>query len=204
MIEKAHLDDERTILFYQALLEKHGDSFRALNWGSAESQRKRFQVLSDIGIKSGDKILDVGCGLADFNAWLVERVPGVNYSGIDITPSMVQAAQKRFPDEVITNNTIFDTEIGIDVFDYLVASGIFFLRKEEPLKHMESVVSAMFQKSVKGIAFNSLSAWASAKTEQEFYADPHEVIEFCKKLSPHIVLRHDYHPADFTVYVFKR
>ena len=46
MIEEPHLDDERTVLFYEALLEKHGNSFRALNWGSAKSQRKRFEVLS--------------------------------------------------------------------------------------------------------------------------------------------------------------
>ena len=95
-------------------------------------------------------------------------------------------------------------ELSVDFFDYVIASGIFFLRKEDPMGHMEKVVSAMFQKSIKGIAFNSLSAWALEKTEREFYAEPQKVLEFCKKLSPHIILRHDYHPADFTVYVFKR
>ncbi len=204
MIEKSESDDKRTVLFYQALIEKHGNSFRALNWGSAESQRKRFEVLSEAGIKSGDSILDVGCGLADLYAWMLEQNLVVNYTGIDITPSMTQAAQNRFPNTVITNSTIFDTELSIDIFDYVVASGIFFLRKEDPMGHMEKVVSAMFKKSVKGIAFNSLSAWASVKTEGEFYADPQKVVEFCKKLSPHIALRHDYHPSDFTVYVFKR
>lgn len=204
MREKRHLDDERTVLFYQALLEKHGHSFRALNWGSAESQRKRFEVLSDVGMKSGDRILDVGCGLADFYAWILEQNPGVNYTGIDITPSMTQAALNRFPDVEITNKTIFDLEVSVDVFDYVVASGIFFLRREDPMLHMEKVISAMFQKSAKGIAFNSLSTWALEKTDREFYADPQKVLEFCRKLSPNIILRHDYHPADFTVYVFKR
>ena len=204
MIDKAHLDDERTVLFYQALLEKHGNSFRALNWGSVESQIKRFEVLAEVGLKPGDSILDVGCGLADLHAWILEQNLRVNYTGIDITPCMTREAQNRFPDVVITNNTIFDNDLSDDVFDYVVASGIFFLRKEDPMGHMEKVVSAMFQKSVKGIAFNSLSAWAAEKTEREFYADPEKVLEFCKKLSPYIILRHDYHPADFTVYVFKR
>ena len=161
-------------------------------------------MLSDVGMKSGDRILDVGCGLADLYAWILEQNLRVNYTGIDITPSMTQAAQNRFPDAIITNKTIFDTELSVDVFDYVVASGIFFLRKEDPMGHMEKVVSAMFQKCVKGIAFNSLSAWALEKKEREFYADPLKVIEFCKKLSSNIILRHDYHPADFTVYVFKR
>ena len=178
--------------------------FRALNWGSVKSQRKRFEVLSEVGIRSGDTILDVGCGLADLYAWILEQNLRVKYTGIDITPSMTQAAKNRFPDAVITNNTIFDTELSVDFFDYVIASGIFFLRKEDPMGHMEKVVSAMFQKSIKGIAFNSLSAWALEKTEREFYAEPQKVLEFVKKLSPHIILRHDYHPADFTVYVFKR
>ena len=204
MIEKAHSDDVNTILRYSTLLKKYGDCFRALNWGTAESQRARFEVLFDIGIQSGDRILDVGCGLADFYAWLLERLPSVNYEGIDITPNMVQAAKKRFPDIIISNKNIFDPDLKANSFDYLIASGIFFLRKEVPMKYMESIVSEMFDKSIKGIAFNSLSAWASEKTQGEFYADPYEVVEFCKKLSPNIVLRHEYHPADFTVYVYKR
>ena len=204
MIEKANSDDEKTILRYSTLLKKYGDCFRALNWGSAESQRTRFEVLFDIGIQSGDKILDVGCGLADFYAWLLKRVPSVNYEGIDITPNMVQAAKNRFPNTVISNKNISDPDLRANSFDYIIASGIFFLRKEAPMEHMEFVVSKMFDKSIKGIAFNSLSAWASKKTRGEFYADPCEVLEFCRKLSPNVVLRHEYHPADFTIYVYKR
>ena len=137
MIDKAHLDDERTVLFYQALLEKHGNSFRALNWGSVESQIKRFEVLAEVGLKSGDSILDVGCGLADLHAWILEQNLRVNYTGIDITPSMTREAQNRFPDVVITNNTIFDNDLSDDVFDYVVARESSFFERRPNGAHGE-------------------------------------------------------------------
>ena len=39
MTDKRHPDDERTIGLYQTLLAEHGDSYRALDWGSRESQQ---------------------------------------------------------------------------------------------------------------------------------------------------------------------
>ena len=53
------------------------------------------------------------------------------------------------------------------------------------------------------VAFNSLSSWANDKEKGEFYADPLEVLKFCKTLSPWVVLRHDYHSRDFTIFIYK-
>ena len=203
MTKREHPDDERTICLYESLLKEHGETYRALDWGSRKSQQKRFQILADIGISAGDHILDVGCGLADFNAWLLDHRPGVKYSGIDITPGMVSTARARFTNANILNGTIFDQDLLHDSFDYLVASGIFFLRKDNPKKYMESTIFQMYQFSRKGIAFNSLSAWMQERKDDEFYAVPAEIMEFCKSLSPFVVLRHDYHPGDFTVYVYR-
>ena len=41
---------------------------------------------------SGDKILDLGCGPAD----VLNYLPAVNYTGLDINPEYVHSAQKRF------------------------------------------------------------------------------------------------------------
>jgi SAM-dependent methyltransferase len=203
MIKTMHPDDEKAIALYHSLLEEHGETHRALDWGSRESQQKRFEVLAGIGLTAGDRVLDVGCGLADLNAWLIEHRPGVEYSGIDLTPGMVTKAQARFPNAKILNKTIFDQDLPIGPFDYLFASGIFFLRKENPAEYMESTIVQMFNSATRGIAFNSLSGWAKDRVDGEFHAEPSHVITFCKKLSPYVVLRHDYHPADFTVYVYR-
>jgi SAM-dependent methyltransferase len=196
-------DDLKTICHYQSLLHKHGESYRSLDWGSRESQIKRFEILAGIGVGPGDRVLDVGCGFADFNTWLIEHRPGVEYSGVDLTPGMVEKAQARFPNATILNKTIFDLDLAIASFDYLVASGIFYLRNENPMQYMESTIAQMFNFANKGIAFNSLSAWSKDKIDGEFFAEPADVMIFCKKLSHYVVLRHDYHPSDFTVYVYR-
>ena len=196
-------DDNRNISLYRSLLSEHGDSFLSLDWGSKESQIKRFEILADIGINDGDSLLDVGCGLADFNEWLKKFRPGVNYSGIDITPEMIIRARTRFPDDDFINASIFDVELPEKKYDFVVASGIFFFRKEKPLEYMLQVINNMFRLCKKGIAFNSLSVWAKNKTDGEFYADPFEVIDYCRTLSPFIDLRHDYHLGDFSVYIYR-
>jgi len=203
MSKKIHPDDKRTIRLYQTLLEEHGETYRALDWGSRESQQKRFEVLAGIGVTKGDRILDVGCGLADLNAWLIENRSGVEYAGIDLTRGMVERAQARFPNAKIMNKTIFDEDLPMGPFDYLYASGIFVFRKDNPESYLFSTVQKMFELCKKGVAFNSLSSWATEPTSGEFYADPLKVIEFCKSLTSRVVFRHDYHPSDFTVYLYK-
>lgn len=195
-------DDLRNIKLYQSLLAEHGNSFRSLDWGSRESQMRRFEILADIGISAGDSVLDVGCGLADLYEWLQKNKPGVNYSGIDITPEMVMRAKARFPDVDFSNATIFDLKNSKNAYDYVVASGIFFFRKESPMDYMVRVINSMFRISRKGIAFNSLSAWSKDRTDGEFLADPCEVINYCRSLSPFVRLRHDYHAADFSVFLY--
>lgn len=198
-----NLDDKQNINVYETLLAEHGETYRALNWGSCESQQKRFEVLANIGITAGDHVLDVGCGLADLNAWLIKHRPGVEYSGIDLTPGMVERAQARFPNVKILNKTIFDEELPIGPFDYVLASGIFVFRQESPEDYLFSTIKMMYGLCIKGVSFNSLSFWASKKSPGEFYADPVKVINFCKTVSQKIVLRHDYHPADFSIYMYK-
>jgi len=197
------IDDRRNIHLYQSLLTKHGDSYKALDWGSRESQIRRFEVLTDIGMIAGDHILDVGCGLADLNAWLIENKPGIKYSGIDLTPNMTKKAKARFPDTSIENKTVFDLDTTIEIYDYVVASGIFVFRKDGPERYLCSTVQKMFEICKKGVAFNSLSSWAKMKSSNEYYADPLRVIEFSKNLTSTFVLRHDYHVGDFTVFLYK-
>jgi SAM-dependent methyltransferase len=40
----------------------------------------------------GEKVLDIGCGPAD----ILNYLPNVNYTGVDISPDYIEAAKKRF------------------------------------------------------------------------------------------------------------
>lgn len=57
----------------------------------AESSRKTY-LAEYVKPVPGDKILDIGCGPAD----VLNYLPEVNYTGLDISPEYIRAAQKRF------------------------------------------------------------------------------------------------------------
>jgi hypothetical protein len=68
---------------------------------------------------------------------------------------------------------------------------------------MQKIVAEMYRHSRKGVVFNSLSSWASIHEKGEYYANPLEVVERCRKLSPWLTFRHDYLPHDFTIFISK-
>lgn len=203
-VDRMNSDDRRNIDFYNSKLLEYGENFKALDWGSKTSQISRFKVLTEIGMVSGDSILDVGCGLADFYEWMKVSKFNFKYTGIDITPEMAKKAQARFPNISIINTTIFDNFNSNRCFDYVMASGIFVFREKNPEQYLFSTIKKMFSLCDKGIAFNSLSSWSKDQAIDEYYADPTRTISFCRELTPSVVLRHDYHPGDFTIYMYKR
>lgn len=200
--DKWRKDDERNINYYTNLITKYGIDVRALDWGSCESQQLRFTILSQIGNLNGRILLDIGCGLGDFYGWLKKSGIIMEYTGIDITPKMIEIARQRFPEarfDIV--NLLEKNEIGS--FDFVFASGIFAHRQTDSLLVFKTMITKMFAICRKGVAFNSLSNWADNKEGNEFHADPLETIAFCHTLTPWVVFRHDYHPRDFTIYMYK-
>jgi len=195
-------DDARNARLFSGLLAAHGETARALDWGSAESQRLRFEVLAGIAPLAGRRILDVGCGLGDLLAWLRERKIDVDYAGIDVTPSLVAAARRRFPGERFECRSAVSGRL--PRADFVLASGIFAHRRAAPASFLKETVRALFAACREGVAFNSLSAWSPQRERGEFHADPLRTVKECRQLTPWVVLRHDYHPRDFTVYLRRR
>jgi SAM-dependent methyltransferase len=196
-------DDQHTIRYFSRLVEQHGTDPRALDWGSRESQRLRFGVLAGIGPLHGVSVLDVGCGMGDFFGWLTENGLRVDYTGVDITPPMIEIARRRFPDARFEVGNLMDGAPVGGPFDYVFASGLFYLRRTEARDFLQWAVARMFSLCRKGVAFNSLTAWAPRQEEGEFFADPVDTLAFCRSLTPRLLLRHDYHPQDFTLFLLK-
>jgi hypothetical protein len=87
-------------------------------------------------------------------------------------------------------------------YDYVLASGIFTKRQEDPESYLRDAVTRMFALSTQGAAFNVLSVRSPAEPG-EFHADPLAILTFCRTLTPWVRLRDDYHPRDFTVYLYR-
>jgi SAM-dependent methyltransferase len=197
-------DNNRITNFYSDLIKQHGICPQAVDWGSKVSQELRFEVLTRIDNLNGKSILDVGCGLGDLLNYLQNRSTEVDYTGYDITPRMIEVSQKRFPH---ANFQVSDLLAETDVqpqFDYVFASGIFYLRQVEGIGYLGAMVRKMFSLCRKGIAFNTLSILALNRNHDEFYADPSQVLTMCLEITPSVILRHDYLPHDFTVYLYKK
>ena len=188
--------------YYSALVRRYGHDPRACDYGRAESQQIKYRVLAEVMPLDNSSVLDVGCGFADFAAFLRQRFAGVRYTGIDLCPDMVDEAKRIHADLDLRVANIADVAIDRR-FDVVMANGIFYLLGDQPVPIMRQIIERMFSLATKAVAFNSLSAWTRDHGHEEFYADPLQTIEFCKRLTPWVVLRHDYHPRYFTVYLYK-
>jgi SAM-dependent methyltransferase len=196
-------DHDFNAKFYTEKISEFGQDVRSLNWGSRESQSLRFAVLAGIGDLNGASVLDIGCGLGDFYQWMKEQNYAPDYSGIDITPKMVELCKERFPEADFHVGPILGNEaLQHEGYDYLFASGIFYLQKEAPQQYMERTVAAMFGKCNMGIAFNNLSNKLETE-ETEFRADPAATFAFCQTITPWVNIRHDYHLGDFTIFMYR-
>jgi len=197
-------DDRKSVRIYSEAARRYGLDVRTLGWGSRASQLKRFEVLAGIGDLTGCRVLDVGCGLADFYAWLRERGTRVRYTGLDVTPDLLAMARRRYPRLTFFECGILDANAPkLGQFDYVFASGIFAHRRTAPVRFLHAAVNRMFSLAARGVAFNSLSKWAEQRDPGEFHACPVRTFEACRNFTGRLVLRHDYHPRDFTVYLYR-
>jgi SAM-dependent methyltransferase len=188
--------------YYERLIARHGHDPRACDYGSSDSQLAKFRVLADVADLRGRHVLDVGCGFADWEAFLQREVGGVRYSGIDVTPAMVEAATRLRPGvDLRVANLLDDSVTGM--FDVVAANGIFYLLGGAAARMMESMVEKMFRMSRVATVFTTLSRWATDREPGEFYADPLETLRFCRRLTPWVRLRHDYHERDFAIYLYR-
>jgi SAM-dependent methyltransferase len=194
---------ERIATFYDGLVARYGHHPRAADYGRVESQRIKFEVLSQAILPTDRTLLDVGCGFADYGRFLAEQGRQVQYSGIDLSPKMIEEAQRSLPGIDLRVANVLDDTAVTGTFDVVNANGIFYLLGDDAWELMQRLVRRMFALSRRMVAFNSLSAWAEDQEPGEFYADPARVLDFCHSLSRRVVLRHDYHGRDFTVFVLR-
>jgi SAM-dependent methyltransferase len=197
-------DDQRTREHFEALSQQHGGDVRALDWGSREAQERRFAVLASIGDLHGARVLDVGCGHADFYAWLCAQGVQCEYSGVDLSPTMIRHCLARFPERPFAVCNLLEQNPPLASYDYVFASGIFYLRRDSPDAYLCAMIERMFALCSRGLGFNSLSSWgASQQQTGEFRADPVATLAQAAQLSGAITLCHDYHPGDFTLLLHK-
>ena len=188
--------------YYNQLVNKFGHDPRSCDYGHANSQKIKFEVLSQGFSYSQKSILDIGCGFADYADFLTTKFVDVDYTGVDISEKMIEGAKNLHPQLKLELRNVFENAFP-QKFDVVTSNGIFYLLGKNSESLMKTFITKMFEACEELVVFNSLSSWATDKVEGEFYADPLATLLFCKTLSPWVTLRHDYHPRDFTIYIYK-
>lgn len=195
---------QRILSFFNEHLDKFGARPEALRW-TPQGQLKRFYTLLDIAPDlNNQKILDYGCGLADFYQFLKRRGIHVKYTGTDINENFIAHARKKFPECSFTVLDIDEDSLAED-FDYIFICGVFNLRVPGVQKDVENAMVKLFKHCKKGLALNALSAHARIKDPELNYTSPEHMIKFCiENLSSSVVLRHDRIENDFTLFVYPK
>jgi len=209
-------DKEKQIDYYENLLKKHGDHYLSLDWKSPQSQGQRFKIFKDLVTMARKNkyfsVLDIGCGFGDLFGYFKNAGGKFDYAGYDISPKIIESARKKYPDARFEVRDILEDK-NPEKFDFVFCCGalnINFGDREEHLRFIGSMLLRMFELCNIGVGVNFLSSQAiyhlpdeSFKESQYFYSKPEEIVGFAKGITNRFILRHDYHPGDFTLYLIK-
>lgn len=198
---------ERVIAYQERCLAVAGDSARGVDWKSREAQYLLFEVNESMGILPGSSVLDVGCGLAHFHDFLASRGHTGRYTGIDLSPALVEQAGKRLPDADLRVLDILRDTPPVEEYDFVVASGVFTARLGTPLdeweEYVRKMIGRMYELAKVGAVFNMLTSYVDFEVEHLYYADPARYLTFARSLSRFVALRHDYPAYFFTTGIYK-
>ena len=189
---------------YRERLQKLGPGIDALASGTTERRATRFGILSSLGNMQGASVLDIGCGLADFYAYLLENGIEANYTGYDITEDFIQIAQERFPNGHFEVRDIQTQGIPTR-FDYIVSSQTFNNRfmHDDNMQVMQDVLRIAYEACDKGLAVDMMTSYVDFKEDHLFYYQPEDIFRYAKSLTKRVMLRHDYPMFEFAIFLFK-
>jgi len=196
---------KRIIDKHRDSLTRHGHHPNTLYWSSQEIQELRFSVLAEIGIGSGDSVLDVGCGFGDMFGWLRRQGIDVEFTGIDLSPDLIGAGKALYPETMLMAGELFDFDFEPDSFEWVVLSGALNEALFDEGEYARRVIARMFELCRRGVAFNLLNRNAKGMRMMFDLAsfEAEAMLEFCRTLTPDCRLRDDYLENDFTIYMLK-
>ncbi len=211
----------KMIKYYEDLYDKYGYDHRSLDWKDPAGQRIRYSVLFSLvemcGGKTGFSIADIGSGLGHFHGYLKDQGLlakfKIDYTGYDISPKLVEGACKKYPGVRFEVKDILEGYF-TNRFDYIFSCGIFNIRFSSVARHdafVKEMLLRMYENcnigtAVSFLSINGIYHVPGKDLEAEsiyYYFKPEDIVQYVRSFAGRFILRHDYHPGDFTIYLFK-
>jgi SAM-dependent methyltransferase len=197
-----HIGLVRTRTYWENRARSRVPDLEKLEWSHRRTQRLRFEAFLLDHDLQGRSVLDLGCGLGDFHAHLLQRGIGAQYTGYDISEAMVRQCRARYPETRFECGDILEYEPA-SRFDYSVAFGIHNIRVPSGRAILEAVTRRQFELS-------AIAAHVNLLTDRHAAFAPHiqswraeEVLALALEITPYVALHHDYLPTDFGVTLYR-
>lgn len=202
----------KSLNLYKQKFEKFGVDSRSLQWKTKGAAHQRFrQFWSEIDFDN-KSVLDIGCGFGEMGNFLTKRYKNVVYKGVDIMPEFIESGKKLYPQLTLETEDFFTQTKPINSnskFDVLICSGALnsnFGDKQENIEFRKNAIKRMFDDTANICAFNMSGGHPAKENSIEnniWYADSLEILEYCMSLTRRVILKQNYHPTDFTIFMYK-
>jgi len=202
----------KSLNIYKQKFKKFGVSPEALQWKSKGAAHQRFrQFWAEIDFDNKN-VLDVGCGFGELGNFLTKRYENVSYKGIDIMPEFIENGKKIYPSLNLEMGDYFNHPKG-ESYDTIICSGALnsnFGTEKENRLFRKNAIKQMFLHTTNVLAFNMLGGHPAKENPPDgeagsniWYSDSLEILEYCMTLTRRVILRQNYHPTDFTIFMYK-
>jgi ubiquinone/menaquinone biosynthesis C-methylase UbiE len=198
-------DEQRHVIQrYSERIRKYGADVRALGWRDTAQQALRFEVLTEGSrVRSGESVLDIGCGFGDLDDFLRARGIEAHYTGCDISADVLTVARARHPDRAFEERDVLRSPYPPSVFDHVFISGIFNYRIADNMGFLESMLRAAFAMAASSVAANMLTEQVDYREPALYYYSPEAALKFARGLTRHVALRHDYPLYEFSLFLHR-
>ena len=187
---------------YTQKFNEFGVSLKTLGWDKGK-QDIRFDILTSQYACDDKSILDIGCGFGDLIGTLKRKASNFSYTGIDIMDVFIAEAQKMHTEYAFIAGDFMDYKFD-EIFDYCIASGIFTLKlKQDNYEFISSAMQKAWNICRDGFAFDFLSDKVDYQLDHTFHSSPSKILDFAYSFSRNVILRNDYMPFEFSLFVFK-
>lgn len=205
-------DQEKIIKKYSQWFSEYGYSPKSLGWDKGK-QEFRFDILSSEWDFSGKSILDIGCGFGDAYKYLSKKYSIKSYTGVDVVPDLLDYGRKMYKEHtniaLLEGNfleLVKEKDPRIMGHDIAIISGLFNFKlksKKQNYGFINDVLSGAFDICSDGVCADFLSSKVDYELEHAFHSEPEKILSFAYDLSRNVVLRNDYFPFEFSVFISK-